>query len=332
MNTLETAPVIFLNFNRPEKTRASLACIREARPSEFFVFADGPRDGNQDDPEKCNNVREILTSEVDWNCKIWRYFPDKNMGCGAGVSSAISIAFNYFEHAIILEDDCIASPDFFKNSTRLLAEFSDDEKIGAINGNNFQDGILRGTEHYYRSKYFHCWGWATWKRVWKLYDFSMASWKSSEKHQFWIDGCFSAQEVRYWSRVFSMMTSASRVDTWDYQLTYALFSNSLDCLTPNKNLVRNIGFGPDATHTILPSPLADLKNEPLNLNEGLSTLQVQLLADQYTYWKLFAEEGQIERAQVIEGLKTLEAARNSGDIQAALAACANLKSFNRLPV
>jgi len=331
VNKVETAPVIFLNFNRPEKTRASLACIREAKPREFFVFADGPRDGNLEDQEKCTEVRRILTSEVDWECKMWRYFPDKNMGCGTGVASAISIAFNYFEHLIILEDDCIASPDFFKNSTRLLAEFAHDETIGAINGNNFQDGISRGREHYYRSKYFHCWGWATWKRVWKLYDFAMTSWNFSEKHQFWADGCFSAEEIRFWSRVFTMMTSVSRADTWDYQFTYALFSNSLDCLTPNKNLVRNIGFGPDATHTRLPSPLADLKNETLNLNEVLPTLEVQLLADQYTFWKLFAGEEQIKCAQVIEGLKAIETSRNNGDIQGALTACSTLKSLVRLP-
>src|SRR5262245_4664601 len=127
MATEFKAPVLFLVFNRPDRTQRVFNAIRAAKPERLYIVADGPRDGNDDDMEKCNAVRAIV-SMVDWDCSVTTNFRQVNFGCGRGLTSGINWFFEQENEGIILEDDCLPAPSFFRFSSELLRKFRDDTR------------------------------------------------------------------------------------------------------------------------------------------------------------------------------------------------------------
>ena len=163
MPNLKT-PVAFIIFNRPSLTQIVFNTIRQAKPKQLFVIADGAR--FPEEKEKCQQARDIIR-QVDWDCEVLANYSDVNLGCGKRISSGISWVFEHVEAAIILEDDCLPHLSFFRYCENLLDYYRDDERVMAIGGDNFQDGNKKTPYSYYFSKYPHVWGWATWRRAWK---------------------------------------------------------------------------------------------------------------------------------------------------------------------
>ena len=95
-------PVLFLIFNRPDTTQKVFDAIKKAKPKQLFVAADGPREGEEGEKEKCEQTRKII-EQADWDCKVKTLFRDKNLGCKVAVSSAIDWFFKNVEEGIILE-------------------------------------------------------------------------------------------------------------------------------------------------------------------------------------------------------------------------------------
>lgn len=153
-------PVAFLIFNRPDTTRRVFAEIAKARPPKLLVVADGPRADHPDDVEKCAAVRAIIDG-IDWDCKVLTNYSDINLGCKRRVSSGLDWVFDTVEEAIILEDDCLPHPAFFRFCEEMLNKYRDDKRIAMISGDNFQFGRKRTEYSYYFSRYPHIWGWAS---------------------------------------------------------------------------------------------------------------------------------------------------------------------------
>src|SRR3977135_321358 len=146
---LET-PVAFIIFNRPHTTERVFAEIARARPRKLLVVADGPRTNNEGDQEKYAATRDIV-ERVDWDCEVLKHFSDVNLGCNFAVSSGISWVFSQVEEAIILEDDCLPHPSFFRFCAELLEKFRDDERVAAIGGTNLLLNWPRDSQSYYFS-------------------------------------------------------------------------------------------------------------------------------------------------------------------------------------
>jgi hypothetical protein len=241
------SPVAFLVFNRPETTRRVFAEIAKARPRKLLVVADGPRRDRPGEQELCEAVRKLI-EDVDWDCELLLNYADENMGCARRVSSGLDWVFANVEEAIFLEDDCLPHPSFFRFCDEMLELFRDNEKIMSITGDNFQFGSRRGDYSYYCSRYVHVWGWASWRRAWKFYDLNMAAWPMM-KEGGWLNGILeNKREARYWTDVFDL-TFSGKTRTWDYQWVFACWRQSGFTVTPNVNLISNIGFGEGATHT-----------------------------------------------------------------------------------
>jgi hypothetical protein len=117
-----------------------------------------------------------------------------------------------------------------------------------ISGDNFQRGIVRGDGTYYFSRYSHVWGWATWRRAWLHYDVTMKALPSFVNAGGLRTIFPTHREQQYWLRCFRAATEG-RIDTWDYQWAFAVWSQNGLSVLPNTNLVTNIGFGSTATHT-----------------------------------------------------------------------------------
>ncbi len=240
-------PVLFVIFNRPDTTQKVFNAIRQAKPKQLFVAADGPREGKEGEKEKCEQVREII-EQIDWDCEVKTLFRDKNLGCKIAVSSAIDWFFENVEEGIILEDDCLPSQSFFWFCQELLEYYRNDTRIMHISGDNFQFGRKRGEGTYYFSKYAHVWGWATWKTAWKYFDVNMESFKKF-KTENQIENIFKInQQKKYWMKILQRIYN-NKINTWDYQWTYTCFANNGFCIMPNDNLVSNIGFDVQSTHT-----------------------------------------------------------------------------------
>lgn len=243
-------PVALILFNRPDTTAKVLAEIAAAKPKVLFVIADGPRADRPDDSAKCAAARAVI-ERVDWPCEVVKNFSDTNLGCGRRPATGIGWVFEQVDRAIILEDDCVPHPTFFRFCDELLENYRDDERIMQIGGNNFQFGRRRGESSYFFSRHNLCaGGWATWRRAWAHFDPALKLWPQLKTTAWLNDVLDNPLAVRYWSRMFDRAHQArGAVDFWDYQWTFAVWAQSGLSALPNRTLVTNIGFRPDGTHT-----------------------------------------------------------------------------------
>lgn len=242
-----TVPVVFIIFNRPDTTARVFAEIARARPPKLLVIGDGPRPNRAGEAERVAQARAIL-DRVDWPCEVLTNFSETNLGCGKRVASGIDWAFEQTEEAIILEDDCLPDPSFFRYCQELLERYRDDERVAMISGNNFLFDSGEMVDSYFFSRYNSIWGWASWRRAWCRYDRDASRWPSFLQEGK-IEKLFrDREERRYWHRAFNGVYTGE-CDTWDYQWTLTGFVNETVCIMPERNLISNIGFGENATHT-----------------------------------------------------------------------------------
>lgn len=255
-----SVPVVLLLFRRPETTARVFARIRAARPRVLYLVADGPR--GVDDEAGCARAREAV-ARVDWPCEVRRDFADANLGCRARVVSGLERVFGQVDEAIVLEDDCLPHPDFFGYCAAVLERWRGDERVMHVAGFSVQGGAPRGPYGYHFSRYNLPWGWATWRRAWRHYDASAATWPTL-RGSGWADAWFdSAHERRYWTGVFDALHAGRLPGTWDYAWTYACWSQHGLTAAPARSLVENIGWGEGGTHTLGDDPLARVRAEPL---------------------------------------------------------------------
>jgi len=241
-------PVLFLVFNRLDTTKQVFEAIRQAQPPRLYVAADGPRSDRLGEAEKVKLVRDYVMDHVDWECEVKTLFREQNLGCRVAVSSAIDWFFENEEMGIILEDDCLPDPTFFAFCEQLLYYYRDDKRIMVVSGDNFQFGRNRTEYSYYFSRYNHCWGWATWRRAWKYFDFGMRLWVIIRDGD-WLKNIFQSPSTRkYWTKIFQSCYD-NKVNSWAYRWAFACWIQNGLTIIPNVNLVSNIGFGEDATHT-----------------------------------------------------------------------------------
>ena len=279
--SLQTA-VLFLVFNRPETTAQVFEAIRQAKPPRLYVAGDGPRDGRAGEAERVAKVREIATT-VDWPCEVKTLFRVENLGCKHAVSGAITWFFEQENQGIILEDDCLPHQDFFRFCETLLKRYVDDERVSVITGDNFQNGTPRGDGSYYFSRYNHVWGWASWRRSWQNYDGDLNFWPDWKRSEKWLSEFSDGAERRYWENIFDRMY-AQQIDTWDYPWTASVWYHGGLTVTPNVNLVSNIGFGPDSTHTTSAnSPLSKVGTSAIGNLIHPSAVSQDQSADGYVF-------------------------------------------------
>ena len=257
-------PIIFLVFNRPEMTRISFESIRRLRPDKLFVVADGPRKDYPDDQQLCQATRRLIKENTDWPVASKFLFRAENLGCALSVSTGLDWVFEQVNEAIILEDDCVPDPSFFRYCRELLIHYQDDPDIFCISGNNHTG--MNSTHYansYFFTRYAHIWGWATWKRAWDQFDFKMEKWPEIRDNEAYAK-LFSRPRVRsFWKRIFDQVYLGT-IDTWDYRWCFTCLINNGLSINPHKNLVQNIGIGRDSTHTRSTSVRYDnKKNEML---------------------------------------------------------------------
>ena len=257
-----TTPVAFIIFNRRDTTERVFAEIAKARPPKLLVVGDGPRANRSGEADKVAATRAIV-KRVDWDCEVLTNFSEANLGCKRRVSSGIDWVFEQVEESIILEDDCVPDPTFFRFCQEMLERYRHDQRIGMISGDNFQFGRRRNDDSYYFSKYVHVWGWATWRDRWaRSYDVTMARWPRIRDEGWLADMVGSRREAAYWHKIFERV-HRGEIDTWDYQWVFANWAEGRMSILPAMNMISNVGFDEHATHTTGDSDLANLARNPI---------------------------------------------------------------------
>ena len=256
-------PVAFIIFNRPDTTERVFAEIAKAKPPKLLVVGDGARVSREGEAAKVAACRTII-ERVDWPCEVLTNYSEINLGCKVRVSSGLDWVFELVEEAIILEDDCLPDPSFFRFCEEMLARYRDDQRIGMVSGDNFKFGDARNQDSYYFSKYTHIWGWATWRDRWQgSYDVELRKWPLLRDGR-WLQDLFSNKhEAIYWERIFEQ-TFSEKINSWDYQWLFANLIEGRVSVESNVNLISNIGFGrDDATHTQIITEEANMPTSPI---------------------------------------------------------------------
>ena len=254
-------PILLIIFNRPQLAKRVLESIRKQRPARLYVAADGPRDPaiHPNDEARCRECR-LLVETIDWPCEVSTRFSEENQGCGRGVSNAVSWFFSHESAGIILEDDCLPCDEFFPYCSELLSRYHDSEEVMHICGNNFGSAtapMACSGFSYGFGRYAQVWGWASWARAWKHFNLDVGQEVEDPDH-FKVCGTGWLQRKAHQERVRSTL-DPRKMDTWDYQWQFAVLKRRGLAACPSVNLISNLGFGVDASHTTkLNSPVAEL--------------------------------------------------------------------------
>ena len=268
--------VLLIVYNRPEKTKKVYEQIRKAKPSRFYVTADGPLPGQVEDRKRCMQAREIV-KEPDWDCRFKFVFRDENLGCGPSVKEAIDWFFEHEEEGIILEDDTVPDPTFFQFCEEMLDRYRGDRRIAFVSGSNHY-GVSNGhdkssgygryngdvssnghgrsngqavaitKDSYFFARNKTTWGWATWRRSWDQMDYEMNWLASPNADQIIRNMSLLKETSKYWMNAV-MSIKERNVSAWDWQWYFSVAAEDQLVIYPQVNLVSNIGFGADATHT-----------------------------------------------------------------------------------
>ncbi len=248
-------PILLLTFNRPKNVKKQIKILSQISPKYLFLYSDGPRKNNKNDFNKVAESRDLLNNDIDWDCTIKKKFENNNLGCGKGVSSAITWFFDNVNEGLIIEDDCLLSISFFDFAKEMLSKYRHNHNIAGITANYILSS--KNSTNYGLISFPVIWGWATWRRSWDGYSFNLEKYKNKGLPEI-IDSKPKNQK-RFWRNKFEKIYNSKIPHTWDYQFCYLVMSKGQSFIHPFTNLVKNVGFEIDATHTKTKSELANLK-------------------------------------------------------------------------
>ena len=252
-------PVVLFVFKRPSTTKILLDLIVSSGIDKMYIFADGPK--NEQEKVTTDIVRKIIVdfSKDNPEIRIQKKFFEVNQGLKQTITDGLNHVFQKESAAIILEDDCLPSEDFFRFTTTMLTKYASKPQIMSVAGTSI--GSFSDNSYDF-SRYQLCWGWATWARAWDLYDPKMrelgsANWGST------ISRVTRYPHMRkYWDMMLNIVQSGW-LKTWDYQWTYSVFVYNGLAVIPGCNLVSNIGFDKSATNTKVKSSLSNMAQSNL---------------------------------------------------------------------
>lgn len=239
---LETSVVIII-FNRIDRASQILKQLEVVEPQKLFIISDGPR--NVTEAEVVEKVRALFEN-LSWECQVYKNYAEKNMGCDKRIISGLNWVFQKTESAIILEDDCLPNKSFFTFCDDLLKYYKDESQVAYISGTNIGN-VSKIKEDYYFAYRSSNWGWATWARAWNTFVPNILLWnKLNEDNKLYR---------LYPNKTAKILTDELSIGLkqepypWDYLWLCHCINNNWVSITPKKNLIMNIGFSGDATHT-----------------------------------------------------------------------------------
>lgn len=234
------SPVLLLAFKRPEETRATIRALGVHRPQHVFVWIDAPR--NDAEKPAVDSVARVVYEEIDWvTPTVFRNTTNRGMTRAFG--AALNWFFDQVEEGIVIEDDCVVGRDFLRYSQELLERYRDSPNVLAVMGDNAAGGKISGKASYAFVPDFSVWGWATWKRVWDLYDYELSDWpqwKSNNRRlrEYWPNRIQRKKWVRRFDQLYS---DDGTLQESNWRFLFIGLKTKGYFILPRYNLITNIG-------------------------------------------------------------------------------------------
>lgn len=212
-----------------------------ADASEFFVFSDGPK--SDTDKEKVLEVREYIKTISGFK-RVNLVEREQHLGLANSIINGVTEIINKYGRIIVLEDDMVSSPYFLKFMNEAIAFYKDEEKVISIHGYIYpvnaqlpETFFLRGAD---------CWGWATWKRGWDLFEPNGRKllheiWKRKLQKRFDINGAYP------YTKMLEKQIRGKN-DSWAIKWYASAFLKNKLTLYPGRTLVFNIGLDGSGMH------------------------------------------------------------------------------------
>ena len=248
-----TPPVLIVGFRRFQNLKNILHICVQAGVTRIYVAIDGPRsDADEEDILACKSA--LVEFEKTFNGILSTRFATVNGGAAYSVLSGCDWVFESEEFAIILEDDCLPSLDFFTYVSDARKHLSLDSNVYLIGGSQFVPREYT-SDTWHLSDYPSIRGWATSRRKWgvlrqelRTFNFRKSRFIKSPEFTYWEAGA---------TRAF-----LGFVDAWDTPLVHILKLNKWKTILPGRNLVSNVGNDFAATHTLTSSPWLGMEVQP----------------------------------------------------------------------
>jgi len=242
---MKDAPILVTAFNRPDYVSKVLNAIPKSYKGKVFISIDGPRLNSSSDllsQSQTIDVCERFKRERN-DCEIW--VSEKNLGPRWAIKTAITNFFSLVSDGIVLEDDCIPSPNFFIFMNEMLQRYRHDSRIMQISGSNFLQESA--SVSYYFTKINDVWGWATWRDRWIQSENMTLPSESDLKNQVldYFQDCLMAEW--FMSYCLPMYSNESQIWSIDWSLAI-LFQKGL-IVNSGINLISNIGFDLQGTNS-----------------------------------------------------------------------------------
>ena len=248
MNTNSLSPIAVIAFNRPnllETTLVSLAANPLANQSDLFIFIDGPREYKPGENEKVNEVKAVAQKAVGFK-SVTIKASEKNKGLAKSIVGAATELINQYGRVILVEDDLYLSPSFLTYMNTMLQAYEHDARIMQITGYSVK---IRRPKRFkcdhYMTRRAHSWSWATWKDRWETVDWEVKDFDelaaSKERQKAFCE---------YGSDLYGMLRGwkKGRNNSWYIRFNYSMHKQGRFSIAPIHSLVRNDGFGVDATN------------------------------------------------------------------------------------
>ena len=267
MGNIMKSAVTMIFFNRPDTLEKVFEKVRIAKPPKLFLVQDGARKGNSEDLEKIQKCRQIVDN-VDWCCEVYKNYSDVNLGCGVRPQSGITWALSQVDSTIILEDDCVPDMSFFTYCDEMLERYKDDERICYISGlNHFEEWDFGGSSYGF-TRGGAIWGWATWRRAWNRYDYSVGEIQNKYVQKLLKENVYvDSKRIKWWKETNELVSNNVNISYWDAQWGFTKFSQNQFVIVPKYNLISNIGVGATSTHALKASSVhkknLDYNNMPV---------------------------------------------------------------------
>jgi hypothetical protein len=245
MTAADAIPIVLFLFNRPASLARVVDVLCRVRPQLVLAIADGPRPDHPEDIPRCIAARKIV-ERLDGPCHVIRHFAEANLGCSARITTGLAWTFEHFSEAIVLEDDIVPDPSFFPWCAQMLNRYRDEPQVMHVSGRNHLGRWTQSGDGHCLLRRASISGWATWRRAWQrnvtmpgMPDDIMHTAATSAIQPVVLDNFLMLQEL-------SIKYTSSSWDT-DWEIKKALLGGL--SVVPSVNMVANIGFGPDSTHT-----------------------------------------------------------------------------------
>lgn len=174
MKKKQTVPVVLFVFNRPGVLKDTLNCLRKNNFDDLYVFADGPR--NKEDQITVESVR-MLVDEIDW-VKTTKHYSRSNRGLSESIQYGLDKVFAKHGAAIVIEDDVCVAPGFYRYMCQALDTYYNNSQVAGVTGLRYpfsRENLSSDDADVFLAPRFSSWGWGTWSDRWKSLDFDSSS-------------------------------------------------------------------------------------------------------------------------------------------------------------